>query len=158
MTPGVKSRLLFHCYSQYSEQVSTRHMRKPSVSSRKLLVRHGHSDCLTSDMGTCSERESACALSPNPHVRTFIVFSLPGEVVIGEGGQRLQMSGGCVRLHVAALEGTDCGSGGCGSQAGEVIVVCWRAPLLEDGGVGVHTRSAEIPQCLLWERTGFHLF
>lgn len=40
------------------------------LSSSKLLVaRHGHSDCLTSDTGTCSEREGTRALgfcAPSP--------------------------------------------------------------------------------------------
>ena len=57
-------------------------------------------------------------------MRTFIVFSLPGEVVIGEGGQRLQTSD-----HVAVLKGTDCGSRGCGSRAGEAIMVCLESTL-----------------------------
>ena len=57
-------------------------------------------------------------------MRTFIVFSLPGEGVIGEGGQRLQTSGS-----VAALEVTDSDSRGCGSRAGEAIVVCLESSL-----------------------------
>lgn len=98
MTPGVKSRLLFHCYSQYSGQVSTRHIRNQEcLKQEAACTRHGHSDCLTSDMGTCSERESVLY---HPVLVCTLLFPSWRSGDRGRGPETADIrQPGCVRSH-----------------------------------------------------------